>query len=68
MNRLNKTKTEEVVDHEAVRVERERAKGKERKDAAVKEVRYAAGVDRLSHFCPWPLLTDMTRAPRRAAP
>ncbi|PWN39477.1 DUF814-domain-containing protein [Ceraceosorus guamensis] len=37
LNRLNKTKREELVDHEAVRQERERAKGRERKEVAVKE-------------------------------
>ncbi|CEH15572.1 Predicted coiled-coil protein [Ceraceosorus bombacis] len=37
LNRLNKTKREETVDHEAVRQERERAKGRERKEVAVKE-------------------------------
>jgi hypothetical protein len=39
VNRLNKTKREEQVDHEAQRVEREKARAKARREVAVAEVR-----------------------------
>lgn len=39
VNRLNKTKKEVVVDHEAVRQDRLRIKGREKKLKATEEVR-----------------------------
>lgn len=39
VNRLNKTRREEVVDHEAVRQERERLKNKKKREAANEIVR-----------------------------
>lgn len=46
VNLLNKTKKEVHVDHEAVRIERERTKGREKKAQAVQEVRATKGLQR----------------------
>ena len=51
VNRLNKTKREEQVDHEAQRVEREKARAKARREVAVAEVRSSFSLHAVTLTC-----------------